>query len=103
MWVTDVYGNRLINYAGGFIYVDENEDYVYNRQEEGTRPIYYRDVYIVGVMLHANAPHIMSADGEETTFTYNLTGADTDTNQVDVQYTIFYNDGTVQKNEGANV
>ena len=103
MWVTDVYGNRLINYAGGFIYVDENEDYVYNRQEEGTRPIYYRDVYIVGVMLHANAPHIMSADGEDTTFTYNLTGGDTDTNQVDVQYTIFYNDGTVQKNEGANV
>lgn len=105
MTVTDIYGNALTNYADGFIYVDQNEDDVYNRGEEETREIYYKDVYIIGFDQQVMMPYIMSADGESLTITTNGTGADEsdDTQHLYINYKIYYNDGTVLENEGATV
>ena len=47
--------------------------------------------------------HTMSTGGETATFTNNDTGADEDTYAVSVDYTIYYNDGTIVHNEGATV
>ena len=103
MTVTDVYGNALINHADGFMFIDINEDAIYNRAEQYTREIYYRDVYIVGFNSTISIMHTMMADGETATFTNNETGAGEDTYAVNIDYTIYYNDGTVVHNEGATV
>jgi hypothetical protein len=103
MTVTDVYGNALINHADGFMFIDINEDAIYNRAEQYTREIYYRDVYIVGFNSTISIMHTMRADGETATFTNNETGAGEDTYAVNIDYTIYYNDGTIVHNEGATV
>lgn len=105
MTVTDIYGNALTNNADGFMFVDLNEDSVYNRAEMNTRNIYYRDVYIIGFSASINAMHTMSANGETASFTNNQTGADTKSEvyPLDINYVIYYNDGTILYNEGASI
>lgn len=105
MTVTDIYGNALTNPADGFIYVDQNEDDIYNRGEEETRNIYYKDVYIIGFDQQVGMRYTMSADGETITVTNNETGSDDsgNTQQLEISYKIYYNDGTVLENEGANI
>lgn len=105
MTVTDIYGNALTNEADGFIYIDQNNDDVYNRGEEETRNIYYKDVYIIGFDQQVSMRHIMGASGDSITVTTNSTGAneDDDIEQLYINYKIYYNDGTVLENEGATI
>ena len=104
---TDVYGNILQNYGEGSLYVQGDGKTVINRAEQETRNIYYKDVYIVGFESFANLTYPLSADGEtsniEPNIGDNLYGAasDNNVNTLNVNYKIYYNDGTVLTNEGA--
>ena len=103
MTVTDIYGNALTNYADGFMFVDQNEDEVLNRGEEETRDIYYKDVYIIGFDAMVGMRYTMASGGETIVITNSGTGSDRQEQQLEISYRIYYNDGTVLENEGADV
>ena len=101
----DIYGNILTNYGEGSIYVKGDGKTVINRAEQETRDVYYKDVYIVGFSGFAHVNKVLSANGETTTIT-NVTGYGSSKSSdtlLTTNYTIYYNDGTVQKNVGADV
>ncbi len=96
----DVYGNRVINEADGFVYVDKGEDTV-GKFETGTRDIYYKDVFIVGFESQFSPLNTLSTYGETVIYNMNETGASTDnSNNVSVKYKIYYSDGTIVEQEG---
>lgn len=96
----DVYGNRVINEADGFVYIDKGEDTV-DKFETGTRDIYYKDVFIVGFESKFSPLSTLSTYGETVTYNMNETGASSDNaNNVSVKYKIYYSDGTIVEQEG---
>ena len=53
----DVYGNRVINEADGFVYVDaDGSNNTVGKFEEGTRNVMYKEVVIVGFALLKTFP-----------------------------------------------
>lgn len=106
MTCMDIYGNKIVNTADGFIYVNPiKED---KQTDTVEKSIYYKDVYIVGFESELINNYIMAADGETTYFTYtdnNLLGAGNDDNvqYLTINYKIYYNDGTVLENTGADI
>ena len=103
----DIYGNLLRNFGEGTIYVKGDGKPVVNKKEQETRNIYYKDVYIVGFKGFTELSHVISQQGETTTITNggstNTYGADPTSNPLKVTYKIYYNDGTIRYNEGADV
>ena len=109
----DVYGNRLINHGEGAVYVKGDGKRIINRAEQETRDVYYRDVYIVGFKGFATVDTALSSDGESAnispviedpdTIDSSTYGSTSNKNNLNINYTIYYNDGTVIKNKGASV
>ena len=106
----DIYGNLLRNFGEGSIYVKGDGKSIINRAEQETRNIYYKDVYIVGFESFTALTNVISQQGENTTIVNNgtngnLYGAEKDDsiNPLQVNYKIYYNDGTVLENTGAAV
>ena len=106
----DIYGNLLRNFGEGSIYVKGDGKSIINRSEQETRNIYYKDVYIVGFESFTALTNVISQQGENTTIVNNgtngnLYGAEKDDsiNPLQVNYKIYYNDGTVLENTGAAV
>lgn len=98
----DVYGNRVINEADGFVYINKGEDTV-GKFETGTRDISYKDVFIVGFESKFSPLSTLSTYGETVTYNMSETGASTDNvNNVSVKYKIYYSDGTVVEQEGCS-
>lgn len=98
----DVYGNRVINEADGFVYVDAG-NYTVNKFEEGTRDIIYKDVFIVGFEAQFSPLNTLSTGGETATYTISETGSsNADTNNISCKYKIYYSDGTIVENEGCS-
>lgn len=98
----DVYGNRVINEADGFVYVDNGTRTV-NKLEEGTRDIIYKDVFIVGFDTQFSPLKTLSTYGETATYTISETGSSNENiNNISFKYKIYYSDGTVVENEGCN-
>ena len=96
----DIYGNRVINEADGFIYIDKGEETI-GKFETGTRDIYYKDVFIVGFESQFSPLNTLSTYGETVTYNMNETGASNESeNNVSVKYKIYYSDGTVAEQEG---
>lgn len=100
----DVYGNRVINEADGFVYVDANgSNNTVCKFEEGTRNIIYKEVFIVGFDVQFSPLNTLSTYGETATYTISETGSSNEnTNNISFKYKIYYSDGTVVENEGCN-
>lgn len=100
----DVYGNRVINEADGFVYVDaDGSNNTVGKLEEGTRNIMYKDVFIVGFDVQFRPLNTLSTYGETATYTISETGSSNEnTNNISFKYKIYYSDGTVVENEGCN-
>lgn len=101
----DVYGNRVINEADGFVYVDANgSNNTVGKFEEGTRDIMYnKEVFIVGFDVQFSPLNTLSTYGETATYTISETGSSNEnTNNISFKYKIYYSDGTVVENEGCN-
>lgn len=100
----DVYGNRVINEADGFVYVDaDGSNNTVGKLEEGTRNIMYKDVFIVGFDVQFSPLNTLSTYGETATYTISETGSSNEnTNNISFKYKIYYSDGTVIENEGCN-
>lgn len=100
----DVYGNRVINEADGFVYVDANgSNNTVGKFEEGTRDIMYKEVFIVGFDVQFSPLNTLSTYGETATYTISETGSSNEnTNNISFNYKIYYSDGTVVENEGCN-
>ena len=100
----DVYGNRVINEADGFVYVDANRsNNTVGKFEEGTRDIMYKEVFIVGFDVQFSPLNTLSTYGETATYTISETGSSNEnTNNISFKYKIYYSDGTVVENEGCN-
>lgn len=98
----DVYGNRVVNEADGFVYVDSTNNETIDKCETGTRDIYYKDVFIVGFESYFSPTNTLSTYGETVTYTMNETGApsSSDSNNISVKYKIYYSDGTIVEQEG---
>ena len=107
----DVYGNRLRNHGEGSIFVQGDGNNVINREEQETRNIYYKDVYIVGFESFSTLSNIIRTQGETTTIVNEGTnngqtyGAEKDSNinHLTTTYKIYYNDGTILENKGADI
>jgi hypothetical protein len=79
-----------------------------NRAEQETRPIYYKDVYIVGFESSIDVENILNYNGETTTITpqdpnANTYGVAGNINPINILYKIYYNDGTVKENNGVDI
>ena len=100
----DVYGNRVINEADGFVYVDANgSNNTAGKFEEGTRDIMYKEVFIVGFDVQFSPLNTLSTYGETATYTISETGSSNEnTNNISLKYKIYYSDGTVVENKGCN-
>lgn len=100
----DVYGNRVINEADGFVYIDANgSNNTVGKFEEGTRDIMYKEVFIVGFDVQFSPLNTLSTYGETVTYTISETGSSNEnTNNISFKYKIYYSDGTVVENEGCN-
>lgn len=100
----DVYGNRVINEADGFVYVDANvSNNTVGKFEEGTRDIMYKEVFIVGFDVQFSPLNTLSTYGETATYTISETGSSNEnTNNISFKYKIYYSDGTVVENKGCN-
>ena len=100
----DVYGNRVINEADGFVYVDANgSNNTVGKFEEGTRDIMYKEVFIVGFDVQFSPLNTLSTYGETATYTISETGSSNEnTNNISFKYKIYYSDGTIVENEGCN-
>lgn len=100
----DVYGNRVINEADGFVYVDaDGSNNTVGKLEEGTRNIMYKDVFIVGFDVQFSPLNTLSTYGETATYTISETGSSNEnTNNISFKYKIYYSDGTIVENEGCN-
>ena len=108
MWCTDNFGNRIINEGEGLIYVqgDNKTQVPITRQEQNTRQTYYKDIYIVGFEYYNNDNIILSADGENVNiepYTQGTSSANTSDIKLNINYKIYYNDGTIKENEGADI
>lgn len=102
----DVYGNRVINEGDGFVYVD-NKGTIVNDKENNTRDIYYKDLFIVGFSYQFMPTSVVNMQGGTQQF--SLTSQDNmsasqniESNNIIYTYKIYYNDGTVLENEGAD-
>lgn len=106
MTCCDIYGNRLINGGEGFVYVNDNT-YIVNNKEQDTRELYYKDVFIVGFETQFTHPYIAPATANSNEYSLDLPGvssaARADKSPVTYNYKIYYSDGTIMENEGANV
>lgn len=100
----DVYGNRVINEADGFVYVDaDGSNNTVGKLEEGTRNIMYKDVFIVGFDVQFSPLNTLSTYGETATYTISETSSSNENaNNISFKYKIYYSDGTVVENEGCN-
>ena len=100
----DVYVNRVINEADGFVYVDANgSNNTAGKFEEGTRDIMYKEVFIVGFDVQFSPLNTLSTYGETATYTISETGSSNEnTNNISLKYKIYYSDGTVVENKGCN-
>lgn len=100
----DVYGNRVINEADGFVYVDaDGSNNTVGKLEEGTRNIMYKDVFIVGFDVQFSPLNTLSTYGETATYTISETGSSNEnTNNISFKYKIYYSNGTIVENEGCN-
>ena len=105
MTCCDIYGNRLINGGEGFIYVNNNT-YIVNNKEQETRDIYYKDVFIVGFEASFTPPYTAPEAGGGNEYSLDLPGVTSavraDKSPVTYTYKIYYSDGTVLENEGAD-
>lgn len=99
----DLYGNKLINEGDGFIYVDSQKSVV-SRQETDTRDIYYKDVFIVGYTTTFEPIEPINTYGESRNISIQETGAPVtgNTSPLNYSYKIYYSDGTIVDNEGAD-
>ena len=106
MTCCDIYGNRIINEGEGFIYVNNNT-YIVNDKEQGTRDIEYRDVFLVASEFIPTPAYTVPTNGGGNTFTTDNTDVQSavraDKSPVTYTYKLYYSDGTVLENEGADV
>ena len=105
MKCVDIYGNILTNYGEGSVYVKGDGNNIVNRAEYETRNIYYKDVYIVGFSGFATVNRVLSSNGETTTVVHTNGYGASNTNELplEINYTIYYNDGTILQNSGADI
>ena len=105
----DIYGNRLRNHGEGSMYIYGDGKNIINREEQETRNIYYKDIYIVGFESFSTLSNIIMTQGETTTIinegTNDTYGADknSNVNHLITKYKIYYNDGTILENKGADI
>lgn len=102
----DVYGNKLVNEGSGFVYVNGNKDNIVD-VEQSTANMTYKDVYIIGFETMFEPLNVLSVKGGTTTYTLQEqsygASKNANTESVQIGYKIYYSDGSVKYNTGADI